>query len=287
VIVQHFPGLGAADTQPETEIPVVPRSVDDLYRFELVPYGAVTGSAGNTPARADGMQCANVRYQGENSRSMTRPVCVDEQAADQLMALDYFRSWRARGILISSSLGRQAIRRYYKTDPFPHRQVAREAFLAGNDLLYLADFGATPGEDPFANVTDTIKFFAERYENDPVFRAQVDQSLTRLLRLKLALYQGDLSWDNVQLAVNDIAQVGTSSTRLYTIADQSVTLIAPRRESLPPAPSRDENIVIFTDVRWNQQCSSCATYLAVAVNGLEAAVERLYVHAGEVRPDQW
>lgn len=288
VIARDFPGVGLADTQPDQEIPVVPRTREQLRDFDLIPFKAVTGGAGDTLARADGMQCANIRYQGATIRAITGPVCVNEDAASQLLHLPYFTGWRENGVIISSPLGTRAMRRHYNVTPFPHRQVAREAFLAGNDMLFLSDFGPQPGSDQLANVVDVIHFFAGRYEDDPVFRARVDQSLRRILRLKLALYNGDLSLDNVLLAVNDVNSVGGYGGELYGIAEQAVTLLAPRRESLPPPPQRDENIVIFTDVRLVQQCSYCATYPLVGVNALESAIERLYgpYADAQIRPEQ-
>ncbi len=290
VIAQHFPGLGLADTQPDYEIPVVPRAVDDLAGMDLIPYFDVTGHAKDTLATVDGMQCANIRYQGENIRSITRPVCIDERAANQLLSLDPFEKWRTDGLMVSSSLGTRAIRRFYNVTPFPHRQVAREALLAGNDLLYLADFGPESGDDQLANVLDVLHFFAERYENDPVFRARVDESLHRILRLKLRLYGGDLSLDNVLTSANPIDRVGSDASRsqMYSVAEQSVTLLAPRRESLAPPPGRDDNIVVFTDVRLVQQCSYCPAYPLVTVNALEVAIERMYgPYAGAlIKPEQ-
>jgi beta-N-acetylhexosaminidase len=214
------------------------------------------------------MQCANIRYLGEDIRLITRPVCVDELAAGQLLALDEFDGWRNEGIMVSSPLGTHAMRRYYDVTPFPHRQVAREAFLAGNDMLYLADFGPNSGDEQLDNVIDTIQFFAERYEDDPVFRAQVDVSLKRVLRLKLRLYNNDFSPENVLIAANSIESLGGGSALLYNVAQQGATLLAPRRESLPPPPVREDNIVIFSDVRLVQQCSYCATYPLVSVNAL-------------------
>lgn len=288
VIAQNFPGLGLADTQPDQEIPVLPRAVDELRKFDLVPFHAVTGGADDPLARADGIQCANIRYQGENIRSITRPICIDEQAAGQLFQLDFFRSWRATGLVVSSPLGTRAIRRYYNATPFPHRQVAREAFLAGNDLLYLTDFGPTPGQDQHENVVDVIEFFAEQYEDDPVFRAQVDRSLERILRLKLSLYGGDLSLQNVQTPPTNINTVGQSTAQLYSIAQQGITLVAPRRQSLPAPPTRGDTIVIFTDVRLEQQCSYCAAYPIISVNALEVAIERMYgpFAGAQIRPEQ-
>jgi beta-N-acetylhexosaminidase len=288
VIAQNFPGLGFADTQPAQEIPVVPRSVEELSRIDLVPYYAVTGQAGNTLARVEGIQCANIRYQGENIRTNTRPICIDEQAADQLLQLKYFEDWRTTGLMISSPLGTPAIRRYYNISPFPHRQVARAAFLAGNDILYLAEFGPKSGADQVENVIDVIEFFAELYENDPVFRRKVDEALARVLRVKLALYEGDFTLDNIATAPLDIQQTGKASAGLYAIAQESVTLIAPRRENLPPPPGRDDNIVIFTDVRLVQQCSYCAAYPLVSFNELESAIELRYGPYGgsQIRPEQ-
>mgnify|MGYP005841090781 CR=1 FL=1 len=288
VIAQNFPGLGLADTPPDQEIPVLPRAVEELRKFDLVPYHAVTGGARDPLARADGVQCANIRYQGENIRSITRPICIDEQAADQLLRLDLFRSWRETGLMISSPLGTRAIRRYYNSSPFPHRQVAREALLAGNDLLYLTDFGPASGEDQLENVIDVIEFFAEQYEDDPVFRARVDQSLDRILRLKLQLYGGDPSLNNVLTSPTNINTVGQSTTQLYSIAQQSITLVSPRRQSLPAPPGRNDTIVIFTDVRLEQQCSYCAAYPTISVNALEVAIERMYgPYAGaQIRPEQ-
>lgn len=288
VIAQHFPGLGLADTQPDSEIPVVPRSVDELRQIDLVPYNAVTGGAGDTLARADGLQCANIRYQGKNTRSVTGPLCLDEQAASQLLDLDYFRSWRQNHVILSSPLGTQAIRRYYNASPFPHRQIARAAFLAGNDLLYLANMGSSPGSEQLENVIDIINFFAASYDSDPVFRAEVDRALKRILRLKLSLYDGDISFNNVQAKPVEIDTVGLSIAPLYEIAQASATLIAPRLGSLPPPPNRNENLIIFTDVRLVHQCSYCPTYPLVSVNALEVAIERMYgPYAGaQIRPEQ-
>ena len=288
VIAQNFPGLGFADTDPDQEIPLVPRALTELRQIDLMPYYMVTGGAGTTLARADGMQCANMRYQGENVRTITRPVCLDEQAANSILNLDYFRGWRQRGVMVSSSLGSRAVRRYYNISPFPHRQAAREAFLAGNDILYLDDFGAHSGQDQLSNVVDVIRFFAERYENDPVFRARVDLSVTRILRLKLTLYNGDLSLETILTSPTAIENVGIASAQLYNIAQRSATLIAPRRENLLPPPARNENIVIFTDSRLMQQCSYCAAYPQVSVNSLEAAIERMYgpFAGAQIRPEQ-
>ena len=70
-------------------------------------------------------------------------------------------------------LGVPAIRRYYdpQLQKFPHRQVAQDAFLAGNDLLYLSRFALTDNwPDQFAAIKETILFFQSKYQDDSEFR---------------------------------------------------------------------------------------------------------------------
>ena len=288
LIANNFPGLGLADTLPDQEIPVIPRTLAELAASDMLPFFAVTGEASEPLAQVEGVQCANIRYLAPNTSSVTQPVCLDEEAASKLLSVETLADWRTHGVMVSSPLGTRAIRRYYNVTPFPHRQVAREALLAGNDLLYLSDFGPRSGDDQLENVIDVIEFFADTYEDDPVFQAQVDIALRRVLELKLSLYDGDVTLENVLRVSSDIDAVGEASSVVYTMAQESVTLLSPSRESLPMPPDRDDDIVIFTDVRLVQQCSFCAAYPVVNVNALEVAIENIYGPYGgaQIRPER-
>ena len=139
---------------------------------------------------------SHIRYRGfqGNIRQLTPPISLAPQLQD-LMELQEFADWRAAGgVLVSEALGVPALRRYY--DPaltkFPHRQVAQDAFLAGNDLLYLDRFALTddwPAQ--MAAITETIQFFQEKYRSDDAFRGRVDASVERILALKLQIYGTD------------------------------------------------------------------------------------------------
>jgi len=115
---------------------------------------------------------AHIRYRGfqGNIRYVTRPISLDAQGMQQIMAQVEFAPWRqAGGLLVSDSLGVPAIRRYYspKLDSFPYRQIALEAFQAGNDLLNLSRFSLTDSwADQMRNIEDTVLFFQDRYEAD-------------------------------------------------------------------------------------------------------------------------
>ena len=89
-----------------------------------------------------------------------------------------------------------AIRRYYdpQLQKFPHRQVAQDAFLAGNDLLFLSRFALTDNwPDQFAAIKETILFFQSKYQDDGEFRARVDASVERIMRMKLRIYRHGLA----------------------------------------------------------------------------------------------
>jgi len=241
VVPRHWPGLGASDRELSQEVPVVPRSAEELRRFDLVPFFSVMGS--DNPIQ--GLQCANLRYQGENIRTETRPVCVDVAAFQNVINLAGYGAWRQEGLILSDSLGTRALRRWYAVEPFPHRQVARDAFLAGNDLLLLDNFGPQPDAPAFETIADTALFFAEGYRNDPIFAQRVDASVERILRHKLRLY--GLNWDseNILQEASTLEVLGRQSNRLFQVAREAVTLLSPPLEQLPPPPQVGQRIVIF------------------------------------------
>ena len=274
VVAQHFPGLGASDRQLDQEVPVVPRSAEELRRFDLVPFFAVTND--NALTQVDGLQCANIRYQGENIRTETRPICVDETAFRTVIDFDGYGTWREHGLVISDTLGTRAMRRWYNITPFPHRQVARDALLAGNDLLMVANFGAELNTNQFENVVDTIEFFTEGYLNDPIFAARVDEALFRIVRHKLQLYGEDFSLETITPPIETLEVVGNRTASLFPVARNAVTLIAPQPEQLLSPPQVGENLLIVTDERTQQQCSYCPVESTLGTTSLEDAILTIY-----------
>jgi beta-N-acetylhexosaminidase len=164
VIAKHFPGHGGSDRRPDEELPTVRKSFDDLQNFDLVPFYAVTGGAATPETAADGLLSAHIRFQGfqGNIRQNTSPVSFDAQALGQLLSLPPIAAWRAAGgVTVSDSLGARSIKSFY--DPtlsnFPNRQIARESFNAGNDLLLLTDFGLDPRTQQTDLIRDTLYSF--------------------------------------------------------------------------------------------------------------------------------
>lgn len=290
VIAKHFPGYGSSDRLLHNEIPTVRKSLEQLSQVELAPFFAVTGLANEPEAVTDGLLTTHIRYQGfqGNIRATTNPVSFDPQALAALMQLNAISQWRTEGgIIVSDKLGVNAVERFYDDtgQTFPHRVIAKDAFSAGNDLLYLDQFslGDADYEAELANIKDTIRWFQERYRTDVAFRQQVDTAVLRILKLKLKLYNDQFTQENS--LVNDdpaaiIAALGQNQNAAIETAQNAVTLIFPAQEELAERlerlPSATDNIVIFTDVRTAQQCADCPEQDLIGVNDIANKMLALY-----------
>jgi beta-N-acetylhexosaminidase len=286
-VAKHFPGHGGSDRLPDDEVATVDKSLQELRRVELAPFFAVTQPQGpDELARTDALMTSHIRYRGfyGDIRQFTRPISFDAEGMQALFDLPELRGWREDGLVVSDSLGVRAVRKYF--DPqlqiFPHRQIAREAFLAGNDLLLLAEFAlAFSWEAQYDNVVDAIEYFQRSYDRDPAFAARVDRAVTRILRAKLRLYP-DFSPTAIRVRPEAIDRVGLSqSTSLVTdIARQAATILQPTVDSMPRPPRGDENILIFAEERLIRECfdavPECDPHALVPPRAVEETILRLY-----------
>jgi len=300
VIAKHFPGKGSSDRPTDEEVPTVQKSLEQLKQIELAPFVAVTGAATDKTAVADGLLTTHIRYQGfqGNIRATTAPVSFDPQALTSLMSLAEFETWRqSGGIIVSDSLGLRSVARFYDVteQEFPHRLVAKDAFFAGNDLLYLSEFakGEAPIAEQTANIKDTIIWFREKYETDQSFQQRVNDAVLRILQLKLDLYGDDISASNVLSDPSSVMDlVGRGDPILFDLAQASITLISPSLDNLaermPSPPGAGDKIVVFTDVREAGQCSDCPPDDIVSETALAERMVALYGPnaSGQIQPSQ-
>ncbi len=185
VIAKHFPGEGSSDRLDAEEVATVRKSLDQLKQVDLNPFFAVTGNAFSSDATADGLLVSHIRYQGfqGNISAATRPVSFDPQALAAILSLPQFSSWHDNGgLIVSDDLGTKAVRQFYTSGTsFPAPTVARDAFVAGNDLLYLGNIVSSDVPDSYSTVLEILAFFAQKYRQDPTFAQRVDSSVLRIL----------------------------------------------------------------------------------------------------------
>jgi beta-N-acetylhexosaminidase len=227
---------------------------------------------------------SHIRYQGfqGNIRATTKPVSFDQTAVDLLMNLPEISDWRNNsGILVSDDLGAEAVKKFFSPNgqSFDARQIARNAFLAGNDLLYMDDFVSTGDKDRYETYEKTIDLFIQKYREDQAFAAKVDASVLRLLTLKYELYP-TFDIKEVVPAKIHLADIGVQNSLDFEVASASVTLISPDEDELSrtlvDVPNYGERVVIFTDTLSANQCSTCASQDVVAVDSLQKAILKLY-----------
>ncbi len=285
VIAKYFPGRGGSDRLPDEEVATVRKSLEQLKQIELAPFFTVTGNAEEPSMQADGLLVSHIRYQGfqGNIRATTRPVSFDRDSLDQLLNLEPFSTWRGEGgVIISDNLGSQAVRKFF--DPtgltFDGKNVARTAFLAGNDILYVDDFVSSGDPDQFTTLVNTLDFFNQKYREDQAFKELVDQSVLRILTLKYQVFLNQFEYATVIPPVEGLEAVGDSQQISFEVAQDALTLVSPEisqlTEVLPNAPTAGERMVFITDVISGQQCSACEEQPELDFDSLMNAVNRLY-----------
>jgi beta-N-acetylhexosaminidase len=200
-VVSSFPGQGSADRVPTEEVATLQSSQTELRLRDLAPFVVVTRQpstiidpAGD-PGATDILMTSHMRYTGlQGADSRVRPLSLAPELRT-ILQQEGFGDWRTRGgVVMSGPLGAQALRRYLAADsPENFRRVAQDAFVAGNDLLFLADFGLDDDwATQSANIKATIQAFQSLYATDPDFAALVNAAARRIIRLKLGIYRGDI-----------------------------------------------------------------------------------------------
>lgn len=283
VVAKHFPGRGGSDRSPEDEVATVRKSLEQLKQVELFPFFAVTTST-EPSAVADGLLLSHIRYQGfqGNIRATTRPVSFDASALSTILALPQFSTWRSGGgLMVSDDLGSEGVRDFYALggEIYSPRLVARDAFLAGNDLLILGDIATGESDDNYSATLRILDAFSQEYRSDRVFAQLVDAAVVRILTHKLRMYPS-LDLQNVVPIASGLNRIGSSNQVSFDIARNAATLISPDPQELntllPAPPTTNDRIVFLTGVSRYQQCSLCPEYETLAADSFQRVVLRLY-----------
>jgi beta-N-acetylhexosaminidase len=292
VVAKHFPGLGSTDRPVDEEVPTVRKSLEQMKQIELAPFFAVTGKAPNILSTADGLLVSHIRFQGfqGNIRAATRPVSFDPAALGEILDLQEIVPWReSGGLIVSDDLGSQAVHFFYAptNEDFSAEIVARDAFLAGNDLLYLGNIVSSDLDDTYATNLRILNFFGQRYREDPAFAQQVDAAVLRILTRKYQLLD-HFQLSDVLVPASALEGVGQSQQLIYDVARRSATLVSPDAQELSSLlsspPVLRDRLVFITDTAQYKQCSTCPINPSLSLDAMQEAVVRLYgpAAAGQV-----
>jgi beta-N-acetylhexosaminidase len=288
VVAKRFPGLGGSDRPANEEVATVRKSLEQLKQIELAPFFSVTGNAPDALSTVDGLLVSHIRFQGfqGNIRATTRPISFDQQALGEILALQELARWRSEGgLIISDNLDSHAVYTFYApaNQGFSAQLVARDAFLAGNDVLFLGNITSGEPAESFATTVIVLQFFTQRYREDPAFAQLVDEAVARILTRKRQLF-GRFAISNVLAPQQGLAELGRSQQPLFEVARRSATLISPDPQELasilPSPPALRDRMVFITGTEKSLQCSTCTVRSMLAVNAFQEAVLHLYGPTG-------
>ena len=283
VIAQHFPGLGSVDRPPNEEVSTVQKTLEQLKQIELAPYMSVVGDE-NPQRQVDGLMISAIRFQGfqGNIRATTMPVNFDQTALAQLLSPEPLATWRANGgLTISDSLGSPAVQSVFSSgeEVYDPLTVARTAFLAGNDMLFLDNFKSRNDQSQADTIIRTIEFFRQKYQEDTVFAQSVDASVLRILQAKMEIYP-TFNFESVAMPQEALDILGRAETLELKVNQQAVTLLAPSSEflnaTIPQPPALSDYITVFTDTRLRKQCETCVEQRDFATMDFEDTLIRYY-----------
>lgn len=285
VIARHFPGLGSADRPPAAEVSTVQTSLADLNTSDFLPYFTITDRS-QTEGLTDGLMLSHIRLQDLQGLASTRPITLDGEATTRLFSLEPLAGWREQGgLILSDDLGSPALRLVLDPGGANYDAVgtARQAFMAGNDLLYLNRFRGVGDASEFETIGRTLDSFALKYNEDRIFAERVNAAVLRILQAKLRLYGGSFDLQHVvppAVALQNIASEGSVSQTNTSIVQEAATLLSPSPEYLrtliPDPPGAYDYIVTFTDTRSLQTCTNCPAQVQPGMRDMQESLLRLY-----------
>jgi beta-N-acetylhexosaminidase len=160
-VAKHFPGHGGVDVDSHLALPLLDRSLDQLWQQDLLPFQ----TAVDTNVAAVMVAHLNIpALDNMGLPSSLSPTVINDLLRDQL-GYD--------GVIMTDSLGMRAV-----TDYFSPGEAAVQALLAGNDLLLSTESQTYP-----ELIHDAL---VRAVQNGRISEGRIDESVRRIIELKLA-----------------------------------------------------------------------------------------------------
>ena len=157
-VVKHFPGHGDTAVDSHIELPIIPKTMDDLNKLELIPFkeAIVRG--------ADVVMVAHILLPeiDPNLPSSMSYEIITGILREQL---------QFEGVIMTDDLTMNAITGNYEIG-----RAAVEAVKAGNDIVLIAH--------DYANVNQVIEAITKAVKVGEISEERIDASVNRILLLK-------------------------------------------------------------------------------------------------------
>lgn len=160
-VAKHFPGHGGVDVDSHLALPTLNSSLESLMQRELPPFQAAL------EADVAAVMVAHLQIPALDPSG--RPASLSDEIVNGLLR----EQLGFEGVIMTDALGMKAI-----TDQYSFEEGAIQAVLAGNDMLLTVETSDQP-ERIYQALLDAV-------EAGRISEAQIDDSVRRLIRLKLA-----------------------------------------------------------------------------------------------------
>ncbi|MCG8477933.1 MAG: glycoside hydrolase family 3 protein [Spirochaetales bacterium] len=221
---KHFPGHGNAVGDSHGILPVIEDDFETLWNRDMVPFRMLIREG--VPAVLSGHLSFPV-IAGNDTPASISPYFKQRILRDEL---------GFEGVVITDDLYMGGALEYGRVRGWSFAQIVKQAIEAGNDIVMLSQ---TPEFDgPIWNTLITA------YREEPPFRRQVDESVRRILRIKLAYLTP--SW-RVPLfpdhrGIERFMRTAEAREFFLDQAGRSVTVI--RDASIPFTPRDGERVLL-------------------------------------------
>lgn len=220
---KHFPGHGAAAGDSHGMLPRIDDDLATIWERDLVPFRMLVREG--VPALLSG-HLSFPDIDGNETPASLSPVFKTDILRDRM---------QFEGIVVTDDMHMEGALVYGRRRGWSFGELVRQAIMAGNDLIMLS---VTPEFDgPVWNTLITS------YRDDPAFRARVDESVRRILRIKLEYLAPP---DRVPLLPdpNFSGALRTSESQAFfgDQAARSVTMV--RNAQIPFEPQPGERVLL-------------------------------------------
>ena len=201
---KHFPGHGDTGTDSHLDMPIIQVGRERLDAIELVPFKAAIN------AGMQGIMTAHIAVPEISGETI--PATVSHKVLTGLLRADLGFD----GIVFTDAMDMASVNRLY-----PRGEAAVRAVLAGADVILMP-----------RNVKQAIDAIVEAIAEGRLAEARIDESVGRLLRLKVDLGLAEERAVPLEM-VPQLVGIPEHMEMAREVAERSITLIQNRRDLLP------------------------------------------------------
>jgi beta-N-acetylhexosaminidase len=237
---KHFPGLGSTSINTDNAPAITDETKAQFERNDLPPFRAAIASG------VDVIMAAHITADSLDPSgapaSLSKPIVTGLLRGE----LHY------NGVVITDALSAGALQ------AVPPAERAVEAVEAGDDVLLMPD-----------NLGDAINAVLEAVQSGRLSEARIDQSVTRILRLKQKLGLLDNPMVDASAAAGSVGTTSQNAAAARAASD-SITLVRNNNGTLPLAPNSGQHVLV---TGWGLGTTQTLTNL-IAAHGVSA--QRVY-----------